>query len=131
MDDLAALCPPGRPVAAGGEQFNITPLRVRQIGPLVRALGPAWGKISAGADVAAVMMAHQSALVEAVGILLDKPAEWVADLPLGDLLDLAEALVEANRDFFVRRILPLLVRMNAAGLTLSSGSSGTGTASPT
>jgi hypothetical protein len=49
-----------------------------------------------------------SAVIDLLAITLNKPRAWFEDVPTDGLFDLAKAMFDQNKDFFVRRILPLL-----------------------
>lgn len=51
---------------------------------------------------------HADGLFEAVALLTGRDAEWIRGGDLAEFIELALAAVEVNRDFFTRRIAPLL-----------------------
>ncbi|MBB3822230.1 hypothetical protein FHT03_001087 [Xanthomonas arboricola] len=134
MDDLDVLSPPTRTITFRGEQLELAPLTLAQIGPFIRATRPIIGRVivaaslvSAGAtiEVAALMMdvLEQDAEAFAKGgaIVSGKPEAWIACGSLADAAALVEAVVELNEDFFGQR-LPSLMRaaskaIDAVGMT--------------
>ena len=60
-------------------------------------------------DVLQLMGEHGEALLDAVAIAVDRPVEWVGELALDDLSDVAAAVLEANIDFFAHRLLPRIM----------------------
>lgn len=125
MDDLDVLSPPTRAISFRGEQLELVPLTLAQIGPFITATRPIVGRVliaasmaSAGAsiEVAALLMdvleQDGEAFAKAGAIVTGKPEAWVAGGSLTDAATLVEAVVELNQDFFGQR-LPSL--MQAAG----------------
>ncbi|PPU41170.1 hypothetical protein [Xanthomonas arboricola] len=133
-DDIDILTPPTRTITYRGEQLELAPLTLAQIGPFIKATRPIIGRVivaaslvSAGGtvEVAALMMdvLEQDAAAFAKGgaIVAGKPETWIADASLADAAALVEAVVELNEDFFGQR-LPSLMRaagkaVDAVGMT--------------
>ncbi|CAG2089260.1 hypothetical protein XCY_001877 [Xanthomonas arboricola pv. juglandis] len=129
-DDIDVITPPSRLIIFRGEQLEVTPLTLAQIGPFMKATRPILGRVilaaslvSAGAtiEVAALLMdvLEQDAAAFAKGgaIVAGKPEAWVAGASLADAAALVEAVVELNEDFFGQR-LPSLMR--AAGKAIEA-----------
>ncbi|KTF31782.1 hypothetical protein [Xanthomonas vesicatoria] len=124
-DDIDILTPPTRTITFRGEQLEVAPLTLAQIGPFIKATRPLIGRVivaaslvSAGAtiEVAALMMdvleQDGQAFAKAGALVTGKPEEWIAGGSLADAATLVETVVELNQDFFGQR-LPTL--MQAAG----------------
>lgn len=99
-DELAALFPTPSFVRAGGEEIEVSPLRLGEIGTL--------GAILAG-DGLAVLTNPGAALIHQpetaariLAVLVRRPAEWFQSLPLADAADLFHVALEVNADFFTR-----------------------------
>ncbi|PPT44515.1 hypothetical protein XarbCFBP8132_00430 [Xanthomonas arboricola] len=129
-DDIDILTPPTRTITFRGEQLEVTPLTLAQIGPFIKATRPIIGRVivaaslvSAGAtiEVAALMMdvleQDADAFAKGGAIVAGKPEAWVGGASLADAAALAEAVVELNEDFFGQR-LPSLMR--AAGKAIEA-----------
>ncbi|NIJ91875.1 hypothetical protein FHT12_000533 [Xanthomonas campestris] len=129
-DDIDILTPPTRTITFRGEQLEVTPLTLAQIGPFMKATRPIIGRVivaaslvSAGAtiEVAALMMdvleQDADAFAKGGAIVAGKPEAWVGGASLADAAALAEAVVELNEDFFGQR-LPSLMR--AAGKAIDA-----------
>lgn len=129
-DDIDILTPPTRTITFRGEQLEVTPLTLAQIGPFIKATRPIIGRVivaaslvSAGAtiEVAALMMdvleQDADAFAKGGAIVAGKPEAWVGGASLADAAALAEAVVELNEDFFGQR-LPSLMR--AAGKAIDA-----------
>lgn len=129
-DDIDVITPPSRVITFRGEQLEVTPLTLAQIGPFIKATRPIIGRVivaaslvSAGAtiEVAALMMdvleQDADAFAKGGAIVAGKPEAWIADASLADAAALVEAVVELNEDFFGQR-LPSLTR--AAGKAIEA-----------
>lgn len=129
-DDIDILTPPTRTITFRGEQLEVAPLTLAQIGPFMKATRPIIGRVivaaslvSAGAtiEVAALMMdvleQDADAFAKGGAIVAGKPEAWVGGASLADAAALAEAVVELNEDFFGQR-LPSLMR--AAGKAIDA-----------
>lgn len=107
MTDLNTYIPEIRHPLIGGKNVTVAPLKVRQIPPFVRAIGPAFGPVASG-DIAAAVGLHGEALIEALAIATGEPADWLGDLDADEFMRLVSEVVEVNADFFVHRIAPML-----------------------
>ncbi|MBB2805928.1 hypothetical protein XarbCFBP7604_09700 [Xanthomonas arboricola] len=129
-DDIDVITPPSRLITFRGEQLEVAPLTLAQIGPFMKATRPILGRViiaaslvSAGAtiEVAALMMdvieQDADAFAKGGAIVAGKPEAWVAGASLADAAALIEAVVELNEDFFGQR-LPSLMR--AAGKAIEA-----------
>ncbi|UXA48531.1 hypothetical protein M0D44_20015 [Xanthomonas prunicola] len=155
-DDTDILTPPTRKITYRGEQLELAPLTLAQIGPFIKATRPIIGRViiaasmvSAGAtiEVAALMMdvleKDTDAFAKGGAIVAGKPEPWIAGGSLADAAALIEAVVELNEDFFGRRLptllrdlsksIPATVAMQAetTGPILSTSSSPAGTSDVT
>jgi hypothetical protein len=134
MSDIDTLFPEPIRIRVAGEDLEIAELTVAQLPRFLRAIGPLAGAIggSGGAmDLQAILAGvaqHVEALPELVAIVTGRDRDWVNGLRASDLVRLAEAVIEANADFFgqVARSLqsaaPRLAQATA-GVTPSRGSS--------
>ncbi|QDS15789.1 hypothetical protein [Xanthomonas arboricola] len=129
-DDIDVITPPSRLITFRGEQLEVTPLTLAQIGPFMKATRPILGRViiaaslvSAGAtiEVAALMMdvleQDADAFAKGGAIVAGKPEAWIANASMADAAALVEAVVELNEDFFGQR-LPSLMR--AAGKAIEA-----------
>ncbi|CAD0339572.1 hypothetical protein CFBP498_26670 [Xanthomonas hortorum pv. vitians] len=148
MEDLDVLSPPTRAITFRGEQLELTPLTLAQIGPFIKATRPIIGRVLIAAslvnggatiEVAALLMdvleQDADAFAKGGAIVAGKPEAWVAGASLADAAALVEAVVELNEDFFGQRLpslmqaagkaIPAMVAMQAPpdGPTSSSSSS--------
>lgn len=134
--NFAALPPVPTSVEVGGQTIDITPLKVGELPAFARAVRPVAQKLSAEPDWLLLLSVHGDAVLDAVSIACRRPREWVAGLDIDDAIRLAEAIFEANADFFIRRVVPQVTSVSSRinqlipGATPSSDSSPTVTATP-
>ena len=129
LNDLVA---EPRTLHVGGKELQIAPLKVRQLPAFVRIAKPLIDELAlvtvlGPLEIADLIGTHGEQLVEAAAVATGEPVLWIGALDLADFVDLVSAVVEANADFFVRRLVPALdlatSRMRAmAALTAGSGS---------
>lgn len=135
---LEVLEPSGSSVSYRGETVEVRPLTIGQLPKLVRTARPVINAVlslqslpddtetTAFVDLIVDMLAdHGESIYQAAAICIGKPVDWVADGELDEFVQLAKAVIEVNRDFFVQRLGPLLAnRANnpatGGGLTRSS-----------
>ncbi|QKS31495.1 MAG: hypothetical protein HT579_04235 [Candidatus Accumulibacter similis] len=122
-----------------GETLDLTPLRVGELPAFVRAIRPFAEQLTTAIDWLGICADHGESLLEAVALASRRPRLWVDGLALDEAIRLAEALLEVNADFFVRRVSPeidrvarrLAARTHAiVGAMPSSASSPPATATP-
>lgn len=119
-DALDAIAPADTPVQYRGERLEIQPLVVGAVPKIVRLARPVIDEVlkleaipdEQSGDMVDLAMnlvdQHSDALFAAVALAIGKPREWVEGGDIGEFTDLCIALVKVNRDFFVRRLGPLL-----------------------
>src|SRR5689334_843130 len=121
---------PGREVTCKGETIKVVPLFFGQYPTAAKLARPlAMALFQSGLlTVKDEVVSISPELVTALPVVLDeggeafmaffafaigKPRKWFDTLPGDEGIDLAMAILEENRDFFVRRLLP---KLKAAGL---------------
>lgn len=140
MEGLDVISPPSRLVGFRGEQLQVLPLRLEQVGQFVTASRTIIARVamlagmvegSAAVEVGAIVldMLEQDGpeVAAALAVATDREAAWLAGGTLDEVADLLEAVVGLNRDFFARRLQRLIqaTRLPAAGNTASPTSSST------
>ncbi|WP_139381424.1 hypothetical protein [Pseudoxanthomonas indica] len=131
--------PQARVVEFRGERLEIRPLTigsvpgiVRKASGLIDALMQAPWLIDEQATdaqtldgILGLIADHGEALWEAVALAIGRDPLWVSGSDAAEFMDLAMAVLEVNRDFFTRRIAPLLggLRLPAPGLGRTASSS--------
>lgn len=121
-DGLEVIDPAPSSVVFRGERLEIRPLTVGAIPGIVRLARPVIDAVlelkqvpdehSDGmVDLALDMVdKHGEALFQAVALAIGRDPDFVAASDLGEFIELCRKLVEVNRDFFVRRLAPLLAQ---------------------
>jgi hypothetical protein len=111
--DWEALAPGSTVVRAAGRDLAVSPLKLRQIGPVARLLRQviADPMFQAGADseigsdqLLALFTDHDEDIISALAIMADVDRAWVAELNLDDALQLLLVCIQVNRDFFTQRL---------------------------
>lgn len=113
--DLNVLLPAVRTVTVNentdkAEAINIAPFRYKQFREvskhivLIRASANGDGDV----DLLKLVSDHGEEISEIIRIACNKPAEWLGELELTDVLLLAAAVLEVNRDFFSQRLAPMI-----------------------
>lgn len=113
MDDLAL---PPVPVAlvVADEALELTPLKVGELPAFTRAIRPFAERLGTEPDWLALLAEHGEAVLAALAIASRQPRAWIDGLDLDEAIRLAEALLEVNADFFVRRVSPQIARAAAS-----------------
>lgn len=140
MSPFAALPPVAETVIIAGEPLEITPLRVGELPAFARAVRPVAAKLGTDPDWLRLLSEDGESVILAVAIACRRPPDWVAALALDEAIRLAEAVFQANADFFIRRVVPEITQLSARisqqtgtvilGQTPSTGSSDPATATP-
>lgn len=124
----------------GGRQVAVTPLKVREFGPMLRTVEPLFGDLVAVAEEAeadalmALFARHTDAVLSAICIAARVERAWLDDQELDVPLELFAEVLAVNRDFFATRLQPLVSRLQTsllAGSTSPSASSAPVTDTPT
>jgi hypothetical protein len=129
-DNLDVIAPPVRTVRIGRGEFELRPLTIGQIPPLMRTLKQISGSLDgtaidfANLDAAQLITLaadHGDTLIDAVVVATGQPLEVIAAGTVDEFVDLFAQVVEVNSDFFVQRVLPqfqaTLQRVRAKAVT--------------
>ena len=147
-DDLDVLDPAGSSISFRGEVIEIRPITVGAVPKLVRTARPVIDRLLElesmpdDDDTAALvgllldlLEHHGERVFAAAAICTGKEQGWLEGGDIDEFVGLALKVIEVNRDFFARRLAPLLAglggsmaAMTGAGPTPSSSSSSAGTA---
>ena len=119
MQTLEKIAPTPLRLDIAGERLSILPIKTRELPVMMKAISPILSEIQDG-DILGALAANADALVAAVAIGSRKPREWVDDLDLDDLVELAGSVLEVNADFFVHRVLPGMTKA-MEGVTVAVG----------
>lgn len=100
---------PAIEVRAGGEIIRVSPIKVKELTLFMRAVQPMLDMINEmDRDnlIAMLLVQHTDSLIKSVSIGIRKREDFVNDLDIDELIDLATAVIEVNTDFFIQRVLP-------------------------
>jgi hypothetical protein len=138
-DELDVLAPSGASVTVGGKPVDIRPLTIGQLPKLVREARPVIDAVleledlpeEDSADMVALVLDlienHAERVFAAASICSGLPVQEVEAADLDEFVLLASKVVEVNRDFFVRKLGPLLAgRAKANGAGEGSEANGAG-----
>ena len=108
MNDLNTLIPESITLELGGESLSISPLRVRELPAMLKAIGPFAAQLNTEPDWLLMFSEHSESLLDALSIASRQSREWVDNLAIDEALTLAATVFEVNTDFFVQRVAPNL-----------------------
>lgn len=89
--------------------IKLTPVKVRDLPRLLAAIEPVARELAAG-DVLAALMRQADAVITATAIGAGVERAWLEEQTPDVLADLAARVLEANADFFVHRVMPIITR---------------------
>lgn len=130
MGELDQLSPAPVIVLAGGRSVEITPIRVKELAAFSRAVQPIAASAAAGGDIASLLANHADAVIDATAIGARVERDFVLDLGLDELVELASAVLTVNVDFFVHRLLPVVAAASEQLAAQWAGSSSTPDSAP-
>jgi hypothetical protein len=106
---------------------DIQPIKVRDLPRFLKAIEPIAADLASG-DIAGALMRHADAVIEATAIGAGVERAWLEDQTPDVLAELAAKVLEVNADFFVRRVLPVVMaaadRLTQSVQTGSGGTNG-------
>ncbi len=109
---FAALPPEPMVLKIGGENLDITPLRIGELPAFARAVKPIAAHLTLKPDWMLILGEDGEALILALALACRRPPEWLAGLSLDEAIQVAEVVFEVNADFFIRRVVPQLQRVS-------------------
>lgn len=125
MTDLEKLIPQDTLVQVAGEIIAISPLKVGQLPAFLRVISPVMTQLSQPQiNWLALFGERGDDLLNAIGIAVKKPREWVDDLAADDALLLAAKVMEVNADFFTRTVIPKLDGLFSLGKGIQAANTG-------
>ena len=143
IDQLEILEPQAKAVEYRGERLEIRPLTIGMLPKFVRLARPVIDALI-DADLAQLqdgdeldvlldlVVDHGEASFAAAALVTAKPQAWIESGDPAEFIALATAVFEVNRDFFIRKLAPLLggrAKPSAGtGVMPSNSSSSTATA---
>ncbi len=142
-DDLDTLDPAPTPVDYRGERLEIKPLTIGQLPKLVRLARPLIDalmdsdidKLTDGAEIGPLLDLldeHSERVFDAAAMITRRDRAWLEEGDPAEFVQLVKTVIEVNRDFFTRKLAPLLAGRakpsSGNGLTASNSSSSVATA---
>lgn len=113
----AILTPPESTIEVGGHSLDVSPIRLSELGAFSAAARPVFdllrgmGDGESDAFLFDLLMHHTDEIAALVAVGARVEPDTVRGLSLDDAYTLAEAVVASNRDFFIRRVMPLLAQL--------------------
>jgi hypothetical protein len=99
------------PVKTSQGEIGVLPLKLGQLQAASKALRPLLDAFEAGLSWPAIFENHTGEVVTLMALCTGQSEETLHELELAEALDVAAAVIEANADFFVRRVRPILSRL--------------------
>lgn len=112
--DYPAFPPVPVALVIADEALELTPLKVGELPAFTRAIRPFAERLGTEPDWLSLLAEHGEAVLAALAIASRRPRAWIDGLDLDEAIRLAEALLEVNADFFVRRVSPQIARAAAS-----------------
>ncbi len=96
-------------VTIGGAEYEFLPLRFGVMMDALELMSPIIEPmLKDGFSIAALMSLNGERIIDLAILLSGQPREWVEQLPIDDVVRLANALYEVNEGFFAQRVTPAL-----------------------
>lgn len=118
--DLSPLINEPQTHTIAGRSIDLSPLRIKELPAFSRAIAPIAADLAAG-DVLGALMRNVEALTEAAAIAGRVDRDWLGEQTADVLVELATVAIEANADFFTRRVLPQIQQAAKVIGTLMDG----------
>lgn len=125
--NLEVIAPPKRGVVVRGETLVVSPLTLEQLPAFIGASRPLIGRViiamslaGAGAQIEMgallldILEQDAQAFAKAAAVVTGRAEAWLAGAAVGEIAELAEAIVAVNADFFARRLPALMGAGQAA-----------------
>ncbi|MDO9524984.1 MAG: hypothetical protein Q7J57_05515 [Gemmobacter sp.] len=112
---LETFAPVPRRITIADRDFDLLPLRMRQLPVFSKVVAPVVPLVLAEDYIGAVRQ-HYPAVAEAITIATGAEPAWLDELFPNQFLALATGVIEVNLDFFARHLLPQ-VRAAAGRIT--------------
>ncbi len=114
MSTIQAVIPQSNELTIAGEVIKIEAAKVGKLPKILQVIQPIAHLITnikqgESLDLSGLFMLYMSDALELTAVLADKPRDWVDNLGIDQALQLFTALLEVNLDFFMSRVLPLVV----------------------
>lgn len=119
-ESAAVLATPSVVLTLAGCELDVSPIRLGELSAFSSAARPVFELLRGLGDGAGdallfdLLQTHTADLARLIACGARVDESWVLALSLDDAYTLAEAVVDSNRDFFIRRLLPLLAALGQA-----------------
>lgn len=117
MSELEILFPQGKEVILKEKVFTIKPFTLGQIPKVMQFMQkvavPAQAAVYSGKaqDAATLMAIFAEAgedIIKLVSAIIKEPVEFVTELEMDESVELIQAIIEVNKDFFSKKVAPIL-----------------------
>ena len=112
MSGLESLAPQAKRVTVAGRDFDLLPVKMRDLKAFSDAAIPVAPLVLTNRVLEAATE-HYEGMKAALAIAAKAEPEWLDGLDPEEFFRLVSAVVEVNGDFFVRRLTPLILVMQA------------------
>ena len=121
-DQLDILFPGTTQVVVNEETINLAPFKFGQINKVIKVATPLFGLLKTQVDLSKtesevgaqvielILVNGGDALIDIICIATNKSTQWVEDLDNDKVIELLVGIVEVNKDFFIKKVLPLIQR---------------------
>lgn len=100
--------------------LDLQPVKVRDLPAFLAAVEPIAREL-AGGDLMGALVRQADRVIEATAIGAGVERAWLEAREADELVELAAAVIEANADFFVRRVMPRLTEAAEKIAAIASG----------
>jgi hypothetical protein len=137
-DSMEVLAPSGASVKYRGEDIAVSPIKIGAIPAIVRSARPVIDALfdnggvpaSGSTDELSLLLTligdHGDGVFAAVALCIGRDEAWVREGDTAEFYELAKTILQVNRDFFIRRLAPLLGGRAAELAKLMQQASGAG-----
>jgi hypothetical protein len=99
------------PVKTSQGEIGVLPLKLGQLPAASKALRPLLEALESGLSWPAVLENHTGEAVTLMALCTGQSEAALNELELAEALEVAAAVIEANADFFVKRVMPMANRL--------------------
>lgn len=116
MSELETLIPTPITLEIAGKTLTILPIKVGRLPAFIKAVSPFLGAFKTGAEVdfIGLLADHGESVLDACAIGSGTDRAFIDDLDPAQLVQIAQAVVEVNMDFFTQSLAPVITA--AAGV---------------
>lgn len=112
QNGIEGLAPPSRlAIVIGGEELSITPAAISDLGAMLRDGKAVFVAMDEGVSMAEIFSTYTEDLITICAHGSPLTREQVSGLSGCDFMTLLGAVLEANLDFFIRRLRPAMDQM--------------------